>query len=98
VDYYQVYFSVLAALGPRDPTYCPLALGIIGQVRASGYEAERPDITTNITAAQLECSGGGPGLIETTATPASGTALPAVTSTPYPTEAPAEGSAEAPTP
>ena len=27
VDYYQVYFSVLAALGPRDPTYCPQAMG-----------------------------------------------------------------------
>ena len=92
VDYYQVYFSVLAALGPRDPSYCPRALDIIGQVRASGYEAQRPDITTNITAAQLECSGGGPGLIVETATPASGTVVPAVTSTPYPTEAPAEAS------
>ena len=61
----QVYFSVLAALGPRDPSYCPHALSIIGQVHASGYEAQRPDITTNITAAQLECSGGGPGFSQT---------------------------------
>jgi tetratricopeptide (TPR) repeat protein len=85
VDYYQVYFSVLAALGPRDPTYCPIALKTIAQVQASGYVSSRPDIATNITAAQLECSPSAPG-----ATSGSPTAVPAPTkylstSTPYPT-------------
>ncbi len=94
VDYYQVYFSVLAALGPRDPSYCPIALGIINQVRASGYEAQRTDITTNITAAQLECSGGGPAFTQPTMTPVPGEPTTAATSTPYPTEGPVE----APTP
>ena len=42
VDYYQVYFSVLAALGPRDATYCPRALEIVQQVRVSGYDAAAP--------------------------------------------------------
>lgn len=58
VDYYQVYFSVLAALGPRDASYCPRALEVIRQVQASGLEAQRPDITANIAAALLQCSGG----------------------------------------
>jgi tetratricopeptide (TPR) repeat protein len=88
VDYYQVYFSVLAALGPRDATYCPEAARVISLVRASGYEKERPDITANITAAQLECSPGeattGQGL------PTSNVPAPqaAFTSTPFPTETP----------
>jgi tetratricopeptide (TPR) repeat protein len=88
VDYYQVYFSVLAALGPRDPAYCPRALDIIRQVRASGYEEQRPDITTNITAAQLECSGGGPGLTVATPTAPAGTPEALFTSTPFPTGTP----------
>ena len=88
VDYYQVYFSVLAALGPRDPTYCPIALKTIAQVRASGYESNRPDITTNITAAELECSPSAP-----VTTSGSATEVPAPTkilstSTPYPTNTP----------
>ncbi len=88
VDYYQVYFSVLAALGPRDPTYCPEAARVISLVRASGYEKDRPDITANITAAQLECSPseatpspGGP-------TPTAPTPEAIFTSTPFPTETP----------
>jgi tetratricopeptide (TPR) repeat protein len=88
VDYYQVYFSVLAALGPRDPTYCPRALRVVDQIRASGYEKQRPDITTNITAAQLECSGGGPGLLSPTGTGTPGAPEAVFTSTPYPTETP----------
>ena len=88
VDYYQVYFSVLAALGPRDATYCPEAARVISLVRASGYEKDRPDITSNISAAQLECSSneqsgapGGP--TSTIPTPEA-----AYTSTPFPTETP----------
>jgi tetratricopeptide (TPR) repeat protein len=85
VDYYQVYFSVLAALGPRDPTYCPIALKTIALVHASGYEANRPDITANITAAELECS------TSPSATTGPASATPVVTqslstSTPYPTQ------------
>jgi tetratricopeptide (TPR) repeat protein len=88
VDYYQVYFSVLAALGPRDPTYCPEAQRVISLVRNSGYEKDRPDITVNIRAAQLECSPnevitspGGP--TSTVPTPEA-----VFTSTPFPTETP----------
>ena len=89
VDYYQVYFSVLAALGPRDATYCPEATRVMALVRASGYEKDRPDITANITAAQLECSSsneaplppGGP--TSTAPTPEA-----QFTSTPFPTETP----------
>lgn len=88
LDYYQVYFSVLAALGPRDPTYCPRAADVITQVRASGYEKQRPDITANITAAQLECSSSGPETIVTGVTPTSVTTEPVFTSTPFPTETP----------
>jgi hypothetical protein len=56
VDYYQVYFSVLAALGPRDPDYCPEALRTVVEVEASGLIADRPDIANNITAAELYCA------------------------------------------
>ncbi len=85
VDYYQVYFSVLAALGPRDPTYCPIALNTIAKVRASGYESNRPDITGNITAAELECSSSPTGgSTSPSATPVS-TPKYLSTSTPYPT-------------
>jgi tetratricopeptide (TPR) repeat protein len=87
VDYYQVYFSVLAALGPRDATFCPRATDIIRQVRASGYERQRPDITPNITAAELECSPSAPSSGSPTVQPL-GTAQPLGTSTPYPTEMP----------
>jgi hypothetical protein len=83
LDYYQVYFSVLAALGPRDPTYCPRALDIVRQVRATGYEAQRPDITTNITAAQLQCSDAAPVAAGATATLQTGTPRVIPTSTPY---------------
>ncbi len=88
VDYYQVYFSVLAALGPRDPTYCPRAQTIIGQVRASGYEAQRPDITANISAAELECAPGA--LTPVVPTPTSAAVIPTQipTSTPFPTDTP----------
>lgn len=88
VDYYQVYFSVLAALGPRDPTYCPRAATAIAQVRASGYEKQRPDITSNITAAQLECSASPAGPAATTSATGAGTPEPVSTSTPYPTGTP----------
>jgi tetratricopeptide (TPR) repeat protein len=86
VDYYQVYFSVLAALGPRDETYCPEAMRTVAEVRASGLIADRPDISNNIAAAVQYCSdvdpGGGPGpgtqaptfepVVEDTPTPAAG--------------------------
>ncbi len=90
VDYYQVYFSVLAALGPRDPTYCPRAQSIIGQVRASGYEAQRPDITANISAAELECSPSALTPVAPTPTSASviPTQIPTSTPSPTPTTAP----------
>ncbi len=89
VDYYQVYFSVLAALGPRDPTYCPEATRVIAMVHSSGYEKDRPDITVNIRAAQLECAPGGESITEPGGpTPAGPTPNPAVTSTPFPTETP----------
>ncbi len=85
VDYYQVYFSVLAALGPRDPTYCPRAQSIIALVGASGYEQQRPDITSNISAAELECAPGT--LTQPTATATSRGTVPTQipTSTPFPT-------------
>jgi hypothetical protein len=86
LDYYQVYFSVLAALGPRDPSYCPRAASIIEQVRASGYEKQRPDITPNITAAQLECSGAVTAV--PVGTPAIATTPPVSTSTPFFAETP----------
>ncbi|HEY5982923.1 MAG TPA: tetratricopeptide repeat protein [Anaerolineales bacterium] len=88
VDYYQVYFSVLAALGPRDATYCPRAMEIVQLVRASGYEAQRPDITGNITAAQLQCSDTEPTTTLATATAAASTRTPIPTSTAYPTNTP----------
>jgi tetratricopeptide (TPR) repeat protein len=88
LDYYQVYFSVLAALGPRDATYCPEALEIVKQVRASGYEAQRPDITSNITAAQLQCSDTDSAVFLPTPTSLGGTPEPVFTSTPFPTESP----------
>jgi len=94
VDYYQVYFSVLAALGPRDASYCPKALSIIDEIRLTGYEQQRPDITTNITAAELECSGAGPALLAPVETATPGTPEPIFTSTPFPTETPVQ----APTP
>jgi tetratricopeptide (TPR) repeat protein len=88
VDYYQVYFSVLAALGPRDATYCPEAASVISLVRASGYEKDRPDITANVTAAELECSPSAQ--VSTSASPTAGSPAPGAvfTSTPYPTELP----------
>ncbi len=88
VDYYQVYFSVLAALGPRDATYCPEAARVISLVRASGYEKDRPDITANITAAQLECSPSEE--VPTQGVPTGNAPTPKAlsTSTPFPTETP----------
>ncbi len=98
VDYYQVYFSVLAALGPRDATYCPEATRVIGLVQASGYVKDRPDIANNIQAAQLECSPneettgpGGPTPTPTVATPEA-----IFTSTPFPTSTPPGGDTPAP--
>jgi tetratricopeptide (TPR) repeat protein len=89
VDYYQVYFSVLAALGPRDATYCPRAMNLIAQVRASGYVKQRTDITSNISAAQLECSTSGPGSGLPTAAPTLGTPQALSTSTPFSSGPPA---------
>ena len=88
VDYYQVYFSVLAALGPRDPTYCPEAARIISMVRASGYEKDRPDITANITAAQLECAPGQESPTQVVPTGNAPTPKAIFTSTPFPTSTP----------
>jgi hypothetical protein len=51
-----VYFSVLAALGPRDPAYCPEALQVAAEVEASGLVSQRPDIASNITAAEQYCA------------------------------------------
>jgi tetratricopeptide (TPR) repeat protein len=85
VDYYQVYFSVLAALGPRDKTYCPIAQKTIDLVQASGYVANRPDIATNITAAELECSPSSPATSSGGTTPVSAPTHFIATSTPYPT-------------
>jgi hypothetical protein len=89
VDYYQVYFSVLAALGPRDSTYCPIAIKTIAQVQASGYVSSRPDIATNITAAQLECSPSAAGTTSGSPTPVPAPTKFLSTSTPYPTDTPA---------
>jgi tetratricopeptide (TPR) repeat protein len=83
VDYYQVYFSVLAALGPRDAGYCPIAMQIAQQVRASGYEAQRPDITSNITAAELQCSDEDSLILLPTPTLPAGSQAPVFTSTPF---------------
>jgi hypothetical protein len=83
LDYYQVYFSVLAALGPRDATYCPRAMEIVQQVHASGYETQRPDITSNITAAQLQCSDTATAASGPTSTLTAGTPRAIFTSTPY---------------
>jgi tetratricopeptide (TPR) repeat protein len=88
VDYFQVYFSVLAALGPRDPTYCPTAMRIVEQVRASGFENQRPDITSNITAAELQCSDTESAIFLPTPTAPSGTPQPVPTSTPFTMETP----------
>jgi tetratricopeptide (TPR) repeat protein len=90
VDYYQNYFSELAGLGTRvgNETYCPRAATIIAQVRASGYEKQRPDITANLTAAQLECSTSPAGSATGTSAVGAGTSQPVSTSTPYPTGTP----------
>ncbi len=58
IDYYYVYFSVLAALGPRDPTYCPQAQTIITDIETKGSDilAKRLDIVKSIAVAQQECS------------------------------------------
>ncbi|MBI1793510.1 MAG: tetratricopeptide repeat protein [Chloroflexi bacterium] len=81
IDYYQVYFSVLAALGPRDPTYCPEALNIINEIQTQGADilAKRPDIAENIAVAQQECS------TTTESPPATGTPLPVTPGTGVPT-------------
>jgi tetratricopeptide (TPR) repeat protein len=84
VDYYQVYFSVLAALGPRDPTYCPKAMSVAAQVQASGLIAARPDIANNMAVAQQECS---TTAATSTPTPVT-TPLFIYTSTPFPTTNP----------
>ncbi len=86
VDYYQVYFSVLAALGPRDPTYCPKAMSVVAEVQASGLIAARPDIANNIAVAQVECST----TVETVVPTVAGTATPLYiyTSTPFATATP----------
>ena len=96
VDYYQVYFSVLAALGPRDATYCPEAARVISLVRASGYEKDRPDITANITAAQLECSSAPENVSPGGPTPTAPTPKAVFTSTPFPTETPFGGTTPTP--
>ena len=88
VDYYQVLFSVLAALGPRDASYCPKSMEIVQQLRASGYEAQRPDITSNITAAQLQCSDTEPSASLSTPTLQAGTPRVVFTSTPFAAETP----------
>lgn len=83
IDYYQVYFSVLAALGPRDPAYCPKALSVAAQVEASPYITGREDIVSNMEIAREECSGGAS--VPSTA-PASTSAPEAgITPTPYAT-------------
>ncbi len=92
VDYYQVYFSVLAALGPRDPKYCPEAQRVIAMIRASGLEKQRPDITPNISAALIECSPSQPTVMPGGPTPAAPTPQAIFTSTPYPTSTPYGGS------
>lgn len=81
VDYYQVYFSVLAALGPRDPTYCPIAMNVGNQVQSSGLMSARPDIAANLVVAQQECS-----TTSETGTPVSLTpgTIYSTTSTPFP--------------
>ncbi|HEX8992870.1 MAG TPA: tetratricopeptide repeat protein [Anaerolineales bacterium] len=89
IDYYQVYFSVLAALGPRDPTFCPEAQRVIALIHASGLEKQRPDITPNINAAQIECSPGTQSSVNTPTAVVTPQLLP--TSTPYPTSTPLGG-------
>lgn len=84
VDYYQVYFSVLAALGPRDASYCPKAMSVAAQVQASNLLAARPDIANNMAVAQQECSNAA----ETPTPLPVTTPLYIFTSTPYPTTNP----------
>lgn len=96
VDYYQVYFSVLAALGPRDPTYCPEATRVIALVHASGYEKDRQDITNNIRAAQIECSPNEPTAEPGGPTPPGPTPELLSTSTPFPTSTPYGGAVATP--
>jgi len=83
IDYYQVYFSVLAALGPRDPTYCPEAQSIISDIEtnASNILAARPDIGKNIAVAQQECSPSALAtpVVSTPLTVTSGSAVPTST-------------------
>jgi tetratricopeptide (TPR) repeat protein len=98
LDYYQVYFSVLAALGPRDATYCPRSMQIVQQVRSSGYESERPDITTNITAAQLQCSETDTAVFTPTPSLQAGASQPLPTSTSYLSATPDTMVAESPSP
>jgi hypothetical protein len=81
VDYYQVYFSVLAALGPRDATYCPIAMNVAAQVRGSGLMGARPDIAGNMAVAQQECSNSPEPAGSLTPSPG---ALYSTTSTPFP--------------
>jgi len=72
IDYYQVYFSVLAALGPRDPTYCQEAQAVMNDIetKAADILAKRSDITRNMAVAQQECS------TSTQVPPAEGTTVP----------------------
>jgi tetratricopeptide (TPR) repeat protein len=89
IDYYQVYFSVLAALGLRDPTYCPIAMSVADQVQTSGLLSARPEIASNIAVAQQECSSSA----ETaTPLPLSAGSLYIATSTAFPTLTPSSGS------
>lgn len=84
IDYYQVYFSVLAALGPRDPAYCPKALRIAAQVEASPYIKDRTDIPPNIAVAREECSNATPAP-ETGSASSSTPEAGMITPTPYAT-------------
>lgn len=85
IDYYQVYFSVLAALGPRDPSYCPKALSVAAEVRDSQFLAARPDIANNMAVAEQECSTSETSVTPTATSPAA-ESLP--TSTAFPTFTP----------
>jgi hypothetical protein len=61
---------------------------VILLVRASGYEKDRPDITSNIRAAQIECSPTDAGTPAGNPTSSVPTPEAAFTSTPFPTSTP----------
>jgi tetratricopeptide (TPR) repeat protein len=54
LDYYIYYGSALALLGPRDSSYCPESMNVMGEIRAAGFASD-PITAKNVEANELIC-------------------------------------------